>query len=488
MANRRAFKTDESFLEKISIGALGTKKVFEDLVHQGHMPIELERCSMSFKIWKTIKIKRVRVPDILCVKCATRIESRAKQKLEITMSHSFSSPERGWDFGLSDKDYIAFVKCERAGETPVAWEPSDLVQYIAVGSMRGLFKKNQVISEKPKGATEGFEARITWPTSIAGASGKITYLSDDRIQYKRIADSRTISLSLTKRGLKMASQVELGTEIRENQIIASVVPVNLTIPCKQDKDADYYLNLLHSSSLCDRYSAAKALSYFDSTKVKAELAKKMKDEADHIYIRLEAAASLLKLGDKESESFIEQILADDYLENRLEAIIILAEINQSVSTKILIQTLLDKKQHPEIRAGAAWSLGEQKTKNALSALTKVFNEVDLNIRAEASRALMKIGDKYSKDIISYFPGSDENTRAGIAWALSKSGQFALDDLLSVVSDEEARKWTAWIIGTQNEKKYINEVEKIKTKDKEVYFAVTVLWKILSSWIEGLEIY
>jgi len=65
MFNRRSFKSDESFLEKIAIGAVGTRRVFEHLRQQGHIPIELERGSMSYKIWKSIKIKRIRVPDIL---------------------------------------------------------------------------------------------------------------------------------------------------------------------------------------------------------------------------------------------------------------------------------------------------------------------------------------------------------------------------------------------------------------------------------------
>jgi hypothetical protein len=55
-------------------------------------------------------------------------------------------------------------------------------------------------------------------------------------------------------------------------------------------------------------------------------------------------------------------------------------------------------------------------------------------------------------------------------------------------DEETRKWIAWIVGTQREQKFISEIEELKNKDKEVYFAVTVLWKVLSSWINGLEIY
>lgn len=75
------FKTDESFLEKLAIGAVGTQKVIEDLKNQGHNPVVLERGSTGYKIWKTIKIKRVRVPDILCLNSGIRVESRAKTRL-----------------------------------------------------------------------------------------------------------------------------------------------------------------------------------------------------------------------------------------------------------------------------------------------------------------------------------------------------------------------------------------------------------------------
>ena len=94
MTNRRAFKSDVSFLEKISMGATGTIAVFNNLREQGHTPIELERGSRSFKIWKDIKIKRIRVPDILCVDCGKCVECRTKTKLEISMSHSQADPEQ----------------------------------------------------------------------------------------------------------------------------------------------------------------------------------------------------------------------------------------------------------------------------------------------------------------------------------------------------------------------------------------------------------
>jgi len=55
MNGRIAFKSEESFLEKIAVDAIGTRKVFEDMTQKGHNPIELERGSMSFKIWMEIK-------------------------------------------------------------------------------------------------------------------------------------------------------------------------------------------------------------------------------------------------------------------------------------------------------------------------------------------------------------------------------------------------------------------------------------------------
>lgn len=147
MANRRAFKSGISFLEKISIGAIGTQQVFKDMENEGHKPIELERGSRSFKIWKEIKIKRIRVPDILCVACGTRVESRAKTNFQISMSHSFSDPERGWDYGIDDSDFVAFVTCERIGESPIDWKADEYVQYISVSELRAAQRNEDAIIE-----------------------------------------------------------------------------------------------------------------------------------------------------------------------------------------------------------------------------------------------------------------------------------------------------------------------------------------------------
>jgi len=488
MSSRRAFKTDVSFLEKISAGAVGTTRVFEDLRAQGHSPIELERGSMSFKIWKKIKIKRVRVPDILCVKCGTRVESRAKTDLQITMSHSISDPKRGWDFGLTDNDLIAFVKCSKSGEQPIDWKADELVQYVRVKEMRESLAENKVFTVKPKGATEGFEARLVWPSAIAKAEGCVVSIDRNCLKYRRKDDNRMIRLSLKKGDLVLTPLVHAGDSVKRNQILASVVPVSNKVPCSGTLSQDYYIELMKSTSISDRYGTAKALSYFKSDETISTLKQGMNDEKEHIYIRLEAASSLLKMADKESVPFFEKMLNDTYLENRLECVIVLGEVGQPESSDLLIRTLLNVKQHAEIRAGAAWSLGELRDKKALNALVTAFDAVDKDIRVEAARALVKLNERFADATLKLMPMSTDTQRAGISWSLSKAGNFTVHDLIAVMTDDESRKWVAWIIGTQKEQKYISQIEELKQKDNEVYFAVTVLWKVLSSWVNGLDIY
>jgi len=488
MANRHSYKTDVSFLEKISVGAVGTRRVFNYLCQQGHSPIELERGSMSFKIWKAVKIKRIRVPDILCINCGRRVESRAKTRLEISMSHSFSNQERGWDYGLENDDFVALVVCQRVGDRPVDWEAGDLVQYVSVRDLRTARSAGLTISVRPKGAQEGFEARITWPSSIAGATGIVTQVTQDRLQYRRQADSRTITLRLSKQGVSLTPLVHEGDIVTVNQVLASVVPVITHFSCSIRVTEEDYMAQLSSSSLSERYKASKALSYFDSVASADALGHKMSDDKDHIYVRLEAAASLARRGDKRGIAFVENRLADQYLENRLEAVIVLGEIGGQAASKMLVETLCSGEQHPEIRAGAAWALGELHEKSAMDALIQSFIAMDEEIRAEAARALAKLSEDFTPEVLAELLRSDQSQRAGIAWALSKSARFRIEQLLQALVDDDARRWVAYVIGTQDPQDYVGQIESLRQEDPEVYFAVTVLWQIMNSWVYGLEEY
>lgn len=470
------------------MGATGTIAVMEDLEKQGHNPIELERGSTSFKIWKNIKIKRIRVPDILCIDCGRCIESRAKTKLEISMSHSQADPERGWDCGLDDNDLIAFVICAKSSDRPIDWYTEEPIQYVSVRDLRSAQRNGHVSLTKPKGAEEGFEARIVWPSSIASAAGVLISLNKERIQYKRHADGRKITLRLKKQEQIMTSLVNCNDNINKNQIIASVVSVYLKLSCDKSTSSDYYIGLLSNASLSKRYTAAKALAFFSSKRVFEILTNKLGDSGEHIYVRIEAAASLARQNDPRGYDFIKRSLCDEYLQNKLEAVIVLAEITTDTSCKILIETLLDDNQHPEIRAGAAWALGELSNKLALNALIESFASVDENIRIEAARALGKLAQEFTPDIIHQFPKVDMSVRPGISWAISKAGKFKVKEIMELLLDDDARQWVAYIVGNQDQQRYIYEIELLKKKDPQVYFAVTVLWKIMTSWIWGLKEY
>lgn len=482
----RAFKTDESFLEKIAIGATGTRFVIEDLRRQGHDPIELERGSSSFKIWKAIKIKRVRVPDILCLRCGRRIESRAKTKVEITMSHSTATPERGWDFGLDDDDLVAVVRCERSGDGPVDWVGKSPVQYLLVRDLREAWQGGKVVTHKPKGAQEGFEIRVTWPAAVATVDGRVEAISSTGIRYRGAGAARGSSIRLQRGKERLLPAVTERAEVAIGEVLASVVPVRKTWSCAGGASLETFLAWSTSASLADRYGAVKALGRFAEEEATSRLVERMQDASEHIYVRLESAAGLMRREDARGVAFFEALLKDDYLENRLEAVILLGEIGSGEAARFLIRTLADAEQHPEIRAGAAWALGETGSKDVLPSLIASFAALEPVIKIEAARGLAKLARPHLGEVVKTFPGSASEQRPGIAWALSKAGGFKVSDVVPMLVDDDARRWVAYMVGTQEEGKMVPDIEELARRDPEVYFAVTVLWKIISSWVYDLE--
>lgn len=340
--------------------------------------------------------------------------------------------------------------------------------------------------ERPKGVGEGFELRVTWPSAVAGSDGVVSAFTTRRLQFKREPDQRTISLALSKKGVSLHPLVKVGDKIRAGQIIASVVPVCTVLPCSGDADASSFLEMLASPAIPDRYTAAKALSHLRASDASTALKQRMADHREHIYVRLEAAAGLARARNPAGMSFIQQTLQDHYLEHRLEAVIVLGEIPTAESRGALTTVLLDQAQHPEIRAGAAWALGELQQPSSVEALVQVFLELAEPIRIEAARALRKIAaSSSSAAIAARLPAAQDDQRAGIAWAVSRSGRVKVDELLPLLVDDDARRWVAYILGSKEQQAGIDQIEQLRHRDPEVYFAVTVLWKILASWVSDL---
>lgn len=386
---------------------------------------------------------------------------------------------------MEDDDFVAFVSCKRNGNRPIDWEADELIQYVSIKEMRVSFKSGAATLGVQKGSEEGSESRVKWATSLATSQGEVTTVSDQKVQYRRFDNNRIVTLQL-KGGKR--SLVNVGEYVSRNQIILSVVPVSRHVECKASMSETAFIDRLSSSSLGDRYAATKALSYYESSQSRQKLLERIEDTKEDIYIRLEAAGSLARRGDDDGFSFLEKNLWDDYRQHRIEATIILGEIDRKRSIDLLVNTLRNPNQQSEVRAGAAWALGQTKHLSILDALVASFGEVEEEIRVEAARSLAKLSRDFPDEVVQLFPTSASNLRSGIAWALSKTHQFTPNQVASALVDDDTRRWIAYILGSQGRERYINYIENLRQIDSEVYFATSVLWQIMDNWVYKLEEY
>lgn len=491
MANN--FKSDDSFLRKLAVGAAGTNATIKRLKKIGFEPIELERGSTGYKIWKKIKIKRVRVPDILCLKTGQRFESRGKTKLEISMSHSLNDPRRAWDAGMRDDDYVSIVLFESASDSPIDWKKISPVHFVSVKDMRAAFAGGQVTITKPKGVEEGSEIRVLWTCAMAKQKSRVASIEPSRISLSPISATRRQSIQLKRNNGKilLLPQCGEGDTVKENQIVAAVVPVATSLVCPDAVNEEYYNSKLKSASLSERYAAAKALRYTGYTISKKALADRMNDHEEDIYVQLEAAAALAALDHDSGWEFMENNLRSSSmtvpLETQLETVIVASEIRKSRSERLLVEVLQDSTRDEELRAGAAWALGQFTTSKAATALVDTFNLSSLDIKVEAARALLKIAPPQIDLLLNLLKSRPHTNRDGISWALARSGGFSPEDIVAG-ADDNLRKWASYIVGYGKDKFVRKEVEAICKADPEVYFAASVLWQILASWIYDLKEY
>lgn len=481
------FKSDDSFLEKLAVGAAGVNATMRSLKELGYQPIELERGSSGYKIWKKIKIKRVRVPDILCLKSGQRFESRGKTKLELSMSHSLRDPNRAWDAGMRPDDLVSFVMFEKADDTPVNWRMASPVHYVRVDDMRDAFKRNIIQITKPKGVEEGSEIRVIWPSKTAAKESTVKEITDRLIKLEFVDKSGQQRCILTRKKFSLIPQCNVGDLVAKNQIIASVVPIHSNPVCQAEVDEFFFRERLQSAALSERYAAAKALRFRGFSSSGKKLKERMHDQDEDIYVQLEAAAALAAQGDSAGWDFLTKMIDSTYLALQLETVIVVSEIPSKQSEEILIRILMDGKRDSEIRAGAAWGLGEFTSQSVADALINTFDVTNPEIKIEAARALLRIAPPNIQYLANSLKISSSTKRDGIAWTLARSGKFNIADLTND-DDDNLRQWLSYIAGFG--KSYFTEkqITALCESDPEVYFAASVLWQVISSWIYNLREY
>ena len=435
-----ALKTMDSFLRYVTMGALATKQAWELLEERGYQIIELERYASSNKIWQT-KIKRLRLPDLLCVKTGIRFEVRAKSNLKIEMSHAPGNPDRHWDAGMRDNDVVILIKAyDVDGDIRI----SNHINAFSISMLRSSQDNSRI--GPPKSNSEGAERTITWPAWIPSSDGVV-----DEIQREADGNTRKIKVHYDDGRFYTYSRMdnkhvylEEGERFKGNEQIILGLPQSL-VSLDGTNPSWSPSNDLSSSNLSDQLASVKSFTRLDPMPVIEQLKQIFLDAQTDPRIRLETAGVLARHNIPEGLDFLsDQALKTNCdVQWRMEAVFILSEISL-ISDKIvsILDNVIKKADHFEARAAAAWGLGN--TKAGLSSLLDHISDPDeiVAIHSIISASRLVDDSETTREICNLF-SRDDRTAASASEVLSRSTVIDLPVMFEHVQENLPEKIRMW---------------------------------------------
>jgi len=466
------FKTDWSFLEKISMGAVGTQAVINELNKHGHKVIELERYCTSNKIWST-KIKRLRMPDLICLKCGKRIESRAKSKLEVKMSDTDSNPDRRWNVGLRKEDLVAFIKCYKGTK---GWETNGVVNLFSVNSMETTENKSKLGA--PKAPGEGSERDRSWPCYVPKKNGLVEEIIDDakkcqiRLKYD---DGGTYTYSCKDKEYYCIKSERF---IADTTIIAGVLPRKEKIECE---GGPYdFIDDVRSVNHEIRYAGVKALGFLPRTDIGINCLYEIISNEEDIRIQLEAYASLIRLGEDVWDKFKKyaySIKEDAY---KMEFVLILSELNHyDDGSKILCEIIDDASCFDEMRAAAIWGL-EVSEKMLEKIMQCCFSENEIISSHAIALIENNMKEIYTVSIIQQI--RDDHTGAICLRVLTNAKEVERNLIVKKFiqsADDLLKKWLFFVIGFSGREHYA-EVVDVWVDSMDLKYQLGMIWDYMDS--------
>ena len=384
-------KTDTSFLKFVSMGAIGVRQTIPQLHALGFRPIVLERYCDSNKIWVT-KLKRLRLPDLLCIRTGLRFEVRGKSDLQIRMSDAPNNPDRTWDAGLRDDDVVAFIAILQDGTNQRA---ADEAAFFTLRSLRESVAHSKLGAAKS--ASEGAERDRTWPAIIPSADGIVREITGEKLK---------VELNKAGGGLRKQTYTLKGKSVYlregdrfngEVSFLAGMPNSMADLPAFLQRQYDP-LPDLRAAAAVDRYAAVKALPRREDLRDRAvpalqELLQREQEER----VALEAAGSLAALGSDLGQDRIGAILwGDGRNDFRMEAVLILTELRSPFArTELALVAGDDRFEQNEIRQAAVWGLG----KAGLKAYDEILPFIAHQDEDLAAHAIVSFGTDTPEQVI-----------------------------------------------------------------------------------------
>lgn len=494
---RQSFKPDASFFEKIAIGAIGAKAVQENLQQHGHDLRELERGATDTKLWKEVKRKRVRIPDLVCLKCGRRFESRAKTDNKLAMSHSPSEAERSWDYGMVDDDVIAFPVCmaddkqyESTGRLSDSisywrernWQKWDVQGYINYFTVRS-FRATPADDTSIKGVTEGAETSLLWSAIFASNAGVVESIQGAGIRIR--FDSGKCYTWQNKSNLPIA--VQEGQRVQSGQVIASrVEPLSSQIPdCPNDLSTKEIMRLLESHERTLRFTGIKLARLRLEQDHSSKIEGLAEDPDEDMYIRMEASSYLSTVCQWPVRDLFAPYLRHAEPQIQLEAVITLAEVPTEEAVEIMSELLESQDSPFFLRSAAAWSLSRIGGLTAVQRLLGAFADVEYSIREEALVGVTSIGNTALPHLLDGLVGKNAEIAAGCAEALREQGSLP-DEIISQLAKDVCNvthhPWITWLLGNLPRDRVIPLIAEYQESRPELHYALSVLWAFTESWI------
>jgi len=404
------FKEDADFARFVSMGASGTAAVARHLRERhGHQTIELERYAMANKVWQT-KVKRLRLPDLLCAACGRRVESRAKSALAIVLSDS-DTPGREWYAGgLRDDDLYAFIRADLSTFPPVVGQPV----FFSSAALHYAFPYAKRTSRKA--ASQGAEVTLAWPSWVPGKSGWFRGVDEqDRIVCEFDDGSRRAYWQWRNWPVRR-TYLEAGARIEgDDTMVAGVVEQPGPLTCSGavwDVETD-----LQAEDPTTVYAAVKAAGILADERLLGALVTIAQRDRVDWRVRLEVYASLARLDPTGWTKPISALALDPRRpdEQRMEAVFVLSEIPTSEAASALAEVAtLGDDGDSELRAAAVWGLGRGVPPRPDLLLPFACDPVDL-VGLHAIVALQEIPAELLPTLLDWLQADDR--RAATASAL-----------------------------------------------------------------------
>lgn len=496
---RLALKPDSSFFRKIAIGAVGSRAICTDLSSHDHSMVELERGSTDTKLWKEVKRKRVRIPDLVCTRCGQRAESRAKTKAELSMSHSPADQERAWDFGMVEGDYIGFPVCEAIDEKYwsagrlvsgasywhernwVRWQLKGKINYFRVATFRG----SPHTKITTKGVTEGSETSVSWNTVFASRNGEVEKLDGHKMTIKRIPDGHRSTRTVPPTYELFVKQ---GDVVGLNQVIAGLIKPLSTeeLACSGQMPPEHIAQLLASRERTQRFTGVKLARLRNEPQFRDSVAELSADQEEDVYIRLEGLSYLAAVCNESARELFTPYLQNVDPQTQLESVIALGEAANADAIELLSEILDDSHQPYFVRSAAAWCLSRVGHIDAARRLVKAFSDIDHNIREEALEGIVSIGGLGIPLLLEGLREVEPDIAAGCAEALRQQQKSLPDEVIAQLTNHAKQRqtpsWDVWLLGQLPREQVLNTIADIQDSAPALHYALSLLWAFTENWI------